>query len=153
MGVQRRPRNSILQSLSSQDFNSIWAELKPVELTRGTVLFEPHVIAPRIYFPVDSVISFMGDTGEGGTIEVWAVGSEGLAGVAGLLGKAKPFRGVVQVGGNAVMANSSVFRRFQKCLSFHGALIRYCHHLLVEISYLGICNNSHPIEQRFSRWL
>src|SRR5439155_13484669 len=27
------------------------------------------------------------------------------------------------------------------------------HYLLMQVSYLGICNNSHSIEQRFSRWL
>jgi len=32
-------------------------------------------------------------------------------------------------------------------------LLRYYDYLLVQISYLGVCNNIHSIEQRFSRWL
>jgi CRP-like cAMP-binding protein len=32
-------------------------------------------------------------------------------------------------------------------------MLNYYDYLLVQISYLGMCNNSHPIEQRFSRWL
>ena len=31
--------------------------------------------------------------------------------------------------------------------------MRYYDYLLVQISYLGICNNNHSIEERLSRWL
>src|ERR1700719_1373151 len=98
MAVRRHP-NSILQSLPSGEFSSIASALSLVELSRGALLFEPDQPPPYIYFPIDSVISFIGDTGEGGSVEVWAVGSEGVAGVSGLFGRAKPFRGVVQVPG------------------------------------------------------
>ncbi len=154
MGANRRPSNSILQRLPTSEFNSISSELKQVELSKGSLVFQPDQLASHVYFPIDSVISFIGDTGEGGSIEVWAVGSEGVAGVSGILGRTKPFRGVVQVPGGALMAKASFLRRhFQKCAPFQGELLRYYHYLLVQISYLGICNNSHPIEQRFSRWL
>ena len=52
------------------------------------------------------------------------------------------------------MAKVQSFRRqFQKYTEFHDAILRYYDYLLVQISYLGICNNRHNIEQRFSRWL
>src|ERR1051326_3173933 len=150
----RRHLNSILRSIPASEFNPISAELKRADLSKGTLLFEPDQLAEHIYFPIDSVISFVGDTGEGGSIEVWAVGSEGLAGVAEILGRTKPFRGVVQVSGRALVAKAQAFRRqFQKCASFHDAILSYYHYLLVQISYLGICNNHHSIEQRFMRWL
>src|SRR6267142_531517 len=46
-----------------------------------------------------------------------------------------------------------LLRHFQKGGAFHDALLRYYHYLLVQISCLGICNNNHGIEQRFTRWL
>jgi CRP-like cAMP-binding protein len=107
-----------------------------------------------VYFPVDCVISFIGDTGEGGSIEVWSVGSEGIAGFSAALGRTKPFRGVVQITGRALALKARVFRRsFQKCPAFHDAVLGYLDYLLTQISCLGICNNSHPIEQRLCRWL
>jgi CRP-like cAMP-binding protein len=147
-------RNSILGSLSAAVLPTISSDLKTVTLRKDTVLLQPGIPADYIYFPTTCVISFLGDTGEGGSIEVWAVGPEGAAGVSSLLGKTKPFRGVVQVAGDALVAKVQTFRRhFHKCAEFHEAMLRYYDYLLVQISYLGICNNRHNIEQRFSRWL
>jgi CRP-like cAMP-binding protein len=70
------------------------------------------------------------------------------------MGQTKPFRGIVQVSGKAVMCKTSVLRRqFLKRNSLHEALLAYFDYLLLQISYLGICNNNHSIENRFSRWL
>jgi hypothetical protein len=154
MVARKRCSNSILRDLPSTELASISPELSDVELSKGTLLFEPDAPTATVYFPTDSVISIMGDTGEGGSIEVWAVGSEGVAGFSGILGRTKPFRGVVQVAGRAHAAKTAVFRRcFQKCAAFHDAILGYFDYLLMQISYLGICNNNHPIEQRLCRWL
>jgi len=106
MRVNRKHGNSLLQSLPPSELNQLKADLKVVELRRGDVLFEPDRRADFTYFPLDCVVSFLGDTGEGGTVEVWSVGNEGVAGMSGILGGAKPFRGVVQVPGEAMAAKS-----------------------------------------------
>ena len=154
MFVRQQYANSILQNLPSGDFASLSSGLKEVKLLKGEQLFEPDTPAVHIYFPVDSVISFVGETGEGGSVEVWSVGSEGVAGLSGILGRRKPFRGVVQVSGQALVSKDVVVRRcFQNSSAFHDAILAYCDNLILQISYLGICNNLHPIEQRFCRWL
>ena len=154
MRVNRKHGNSLLQSLPPSELNQLKADLKVLELRRDDVLFEPDRRADFTYFPLNSVVSFLGDTGEGRTVEVWSVGNEGVAGMSGILGGTKPFRGVVQVAGEAMAAKSSNLRRhLQRCSAFHDALLRYYDYLLVQISYLGVCNNIHSIEQRFSRWL
>ena len=147
-------RNLILHRLPRSEFNAISADLKPVVLQKPTALFDAGEGAEYVYFPTSSVISIVGDTGEGGSIEVWVVGKEGAAGISAILGNTKPFRAVVQITGNALVGKaSSVRRHFQKHSAFHDAILSYYNHLLVQISYLGICNNRHGIEQRFSRWL
>jgi CRP-like cAMP-binding protein len=154
MRVDPKSGNSVLQSLSAREWSQLRADLKVVELPKRAVLFQPDRPADFTYFPLDSVISFLGDTGEGGTVEVWSVGKEGVGGISALVGGTKPFRGIVQVPGLAVAAKASNLRRhFQRGGPFHDALLRYYDYLLVQISYLGICNNNHSIEQRFSRWL
>jgi len=154
MAVQKQYSNSILQGLPPGEFAAVASGLKDVELSKGVVLFEPDTIATSVYFPIDSVISFLGETGEGGSIEVWAVGSEGLAGIGGILGKTRPFSGVVQVPGRAFVSKASVFRKgFEHHSAFHDAVLAYYDDLFLQITYLGICNNLHPIEQRFCRWL
>jgi CRP-like cAMP-binding protein len=154
MGRNKRYANAILQRLHPHDFDTVSADLHSVELKRGTLLFERGQWGSHTYFPITSVISFIGDTGEGSSVEVWAVGREGVAGISGILGAEKPFRGIVQVSGSALMCKTSVLRKhFRKCTSLHEVLLTYFDFLLLEISYLGICNNSHSIEHRFSRWL
>ena len=154
MAAKKRYPNAILQALPSADFNSIAMDLKPVELVKGALLMEADRAQEYTYFPLTSVISFTGDTGEGGSVEVWAVGSEGAAGISGIIGRTKPFRGVVQVPGTALVSKSSTLRKhFQKGSAFHHATLKYLDYLMIQICYLGICNNSHSIEQRFSRWL
>ncbi len=154
MPVNSNLLNGILHSLPAREFNGISADLRPILLPKDATVLEPDKHNEYIYFPTDSVISLLGNTGDGGSVEVWAVGNEGAAGISALLGRTKPFRGVVQVPGGALMAHvSALRRRFQKGGAFHDALLRYYHYLLVQVSCLGICNNSHGIEQRFTRWL
>jgi hypothetical protein len=129
-------------------------DLKLVELSKGSMLFEPEQNDAYTYFPVDSIISFSCGTGTGRSVEVWAVGSEGVAGFSGLCPRTKPFRGMVQVAGTAFRSRTSVLRkRLEQSSGFHQAWLSYLDYLLVQISYIGICNSRHSIEQRFSRWL
>src|SRR2546423_13562386 len=119
-GVGPKLGNSILHSLPPGEFNLLKSDLRPVELPKGAVLFEADRRADFVYFPSDGVISFQGDTGEGGSVAVWSVGNEGVAGVSSLSGRTKPFRGVVQVPGLAWMGKTPNLRRhFQKRDGFH----------------------------------
>jgi CRP-like cAMP-binding protein len=154
MSAQPKHRNWILDRLPSSELATLSSDLKPVSLEKDMVLFEPGEAATYIYFPTSSVISFLGDTGDGGGIEVWAVGWEGVAGVSSILERTKPFRGVVQVTGDALVAKVDAFRRhFNRRGGLHKSILGYHDYLLVQVSYLGICNNRHSIQQRFSRWL
>src|SRR5215813_688763 len=129
-------RNSILDRLPASELASISLDLKTVSLDKDTILFEPGVKAGHVFFPTSCVISFLGDTGERGCIEVWAVGCDGVAGVSSILGQTKPFRGVVQVSGDALVAKIQLFRRqFQKYTEFHDAILRYYDYLLVQVAY------------------
>jgi CRP-like cAMP-binding protein len=146
--MSKRLQNLLLESLPPS------ADLQPIELAKNVSLFEPHKPREFIYFPLNSVVSFFGDTGQGGTIEVWAVGREGIAGISSILGGSDPFRGVVVVPGLAIKAKAETLReRFKDNEGFHDTVLSYYRQLLVQISHLGICNTSHPLEQRLARWL
>ena len=154
MSALNRHPNAILRRLPPRDLNLIQQEVKHVDLVKGAVLFQPDRFESYTYFPITSVISFRGDTGEGGSVEVWAVGNDGFAGLSSIVGRTKPFRGIVQVTGAALMMPAaSIQKHFQKRSAFHDALLKYLSDLFVQISYLGICNNTCSIEQRLGRWL
>ena len=152
--ASRSKRNSILESLPAGEFGKISRELEPVALARDVAVLRPGHRAEYLYFPTTAVISFVGKAGEGGSIEVWSVGHEGAAGVSGILGQNAPFPGIVQVPGSAFRGKTSVLRRhYETSGAFRHAITAYLHYLMTHISYLGICNNIHPLVQRFSRWL
>jgi CRP-like cAMP-binding protein len=128
--------------------------MESVRLPRDSAVIRAGERSDYLYFPTSSVISFFGDTGGGGSIEVWSVGHEGAAGILDLLGGLTPFAGVVRVPGTAIRAETAALRKhFEKNNAFHEAALAYFQFLMKEVSYLGICNHSHPLVQRLSRWL
>jgi CRP-like cAMP-binding protein len=146
--------NAILESLPSREFLAISRSLEPVQLEKNSAVIRSGSRSNSVYFPTTAVISFVGGSGTGGSIEVWSVGHEGAAGIASLLGHADQFSGVVQVPGTALRAKVSHLRRhFEKHPAFRAAALGYMEYLLTQISYLGICNNTHALDQRLSRWL
>jgi CRP-like cAMP-binding protein len=153
MASQTR-RNSILEGLGAEGFGKISRELETVTLLKDDVVVPEGEKNAYLYFPTSAVISFLGETGQGGSIEVWSVGREGAAGVSGILGREAPFSGVVQISGHALRAKTSMLREhFERSRAFRRAIGGYLHYLLTQTSCLGICNNIHPLVQRFSRWL
>src|SRR5262245_47729765 len=107
-----RKQNLLLGRLPSAERATLSSVLTPVSLRRNRLLFESRQQNKFVYFPVDAVISFSGDTGQGGTMEVWAVGYEGVAGISSIFGSTNPFRGAVIVPGTALKAGVAVFRRY-----------------------------------------
>ena len=148
------PRNRILGSLPATEAKGLVPELRHVRLAANTVLYERGEPGEWIYFPDNSVISFMGDTRDGGRIEVWSVGAEGLAGISGIVNLVAPYRGVVQVPGNALAAEVKAVRRhFDRGGEFHDVLVGYTQRLLVQVAQIGLCNAAHEVDKRFCRWL
>lgn len=150
----RSKGNSILDSLPSREFRRISPDLECIPLAKDSAVIRGGRRSDYLYFPTDAVISFLGETRSGGSLEVWSVGHEGAAGIADLLGQATPFSGVVQVAGTAFRAKASALRRqFERNDAFHDAALEYLQSLMTQISSLGVCNNTHLLEQRLSRWL
>jgi len=146
--------NAILQQLRSKERRAVTFDGEPVRLAKHATVFEPRTPSEFVYFPLDAVIGFTESAGQGGNLEVWAVGHDGVAGVSTLLGERNPFGAVVLIPGMAFRAKVSAARRsFQRHGQFHDVLLSYYHALLVQVSHLGVCNNTHPLAQRLSRWL
>jgi CRP-like cAMP-binding protein len=148
------PRNLIIRSLSEDGSKTFLSKLQRVQIDRNAVLYEVGTPIKWIYFPEDSVITFLGDTGQGGQIEVWSVGAEGVAGGLGVIDGFFPYRGVVSVSGHAVIADVDTFRKsMQKNRELNSAVWRYCQRLIIQVAQIGLCNSAHDVEQRFCRWL
>jgi hypothetical protein len=153
--VLRAKGNAILESLPAKEFGKISRELELVPLQKDVSVVPPGRRSDYLYFPTEAVISFLAEIpGAAGSMEIFSVGSEGVAGISGIIGRSSPFPGVVQVPGAALRGKASALRHyFERSEAFRSSVLTYLDYLLVHVSYLGFCNNSHPLVQRLSRWL
>ncbi|HEY2380931.1 MAG TPA: hypothetical protein VGK48_07075, partial [Terriglobia bacterium] len=119
-----------MRALYSSGSRKVLRTFDRLELARDTVLYEPGKPVHSLYFPEDAVVSFWAETGAGGSIEVWTVGAEGLAGAAAVLSETSPYRGVVMVPGHAFVTTTDAFRKHLETPGrFHIELLEYCQRL------------------------
>jgi CRP-like cAMP-binding protein len=154
--TDRKPAaNRLLASLPANSYQRLRAQLEPIALTFGQILYEPGAPIRQVYFPVDCLISLLTAVDKRRTLEVGMVGNEGMAGMPVVLGvDVSGVRALVQGGGNALRMSSMRFRiAFDRDQPLQQALFRYAHALMAQISQTAACNRFHAAEARLARWL
>jgi CRP-like cAMP-binding protein len=147
--------NRILEGLPADEMALLDPQLCRIHIERGTVLSEAGEAVPFVYFPINCVLSLVGTTERGGTVEVAVVGREGMASVAAVLGRKRlPFTVVAQLGGDAWRLPAEVaVLQLQQCRELNSRLLQYSHSVISQIGQSAICNRFHNARQRLARWL
>jgi CRP-like cAMP-binding protein len=147
--------NHLLRGLDSREIDIIRPHLVDVQLQTGDVIAEAGQSAEWVYFPTGGVLSLVGATEGGATVEVAIVGREGVASVSAVLGRNRlPFRIVTQVSGSALRASTEMIQRSLKdCGQFHDRLLSYSESVIFQVGQSAICNRFHNAKQRLARWL
>jgi CRP-like cAMP-binding protein len=147
--------NRVLASISPKEYRRMRAQLEPVSLKFGEVLYEPGGKIRHIYFPIDCLISLLTAVDKRRTLEVGMVGNEGMAGMPFILGMGvSGVRALVQGGGKALRMAAESFRtEFDRNRLLQQALFRYTYALMAQISQTAACNRFHEAEARLARWL
>jgi CRP-like cAMP-binding protein len=151
----RLRRNRILQALADDTWSRVSSQLQLIECRTGTILEEPGVPAPYIYFPADAVVSLLCVTHDGAASEVARVGPEGVVGISQILGgPATSNRAVVQSGGHAFRAQAEGIRmEFKNGGCMQRLLLRYTQSLLTQMGQAAVCNRRHSLHQQLCRYL
>jgi len=147
-------KNCILAAVPQEDFERYFASLQPVSLPLKHQLLQFGAPLDSVYFMEEGVASILTTMANGATIEVGMVGSEGIAGVAALMGSdASSQQIVVQVPGAALRMPADKCREvFDQSPAFRTAVLRYVAALLDLGAQTAACNRLHNIEQRCARW-
>src|SRR5687767_14818473 len=113
--------NAILSGLDSSESSRLRGAAEEITLDRGALVADAGQAAPYVYFPLEGVLSLVGATSGGATVEVAVVGNEGVASVSAILGKNwMPFRVVTQVPGRALKVPTDVVSKMIiECGGFH----------------------------------
>jgi hypothetical protein len=88
-------------------------------------------------------------------VEIGCVGSEGVAGIADVLGgRSVPFALIVQLPGLAYRLPSAVAKQHVfSCTALHDLLMAHAQSMILQLAQSAICNRFHTAVQRLSRWL
>lgn len=148
-------RNRLLAGLPPDDFALLAGSLQPVALELEQVLQLPDELITAVHFPESGMVSMIAALEDGGLQEVGIVGSEGMVGLAVVLGADRsPIEALVQAGGTALLAPAVALRAaFDRSPAVRSALLRYMHAFHLQVAQTAACNGRHAVEERLARWL
>jgi CRP-like cAMP-binding protein len=149
--------NRILDALPPKEYERLLPDLSPVSLELKHRLLAPGDTIDTIYFPVSAVVSLLTAMGDGSSVEVATIGSEGVVGIPVFLGaqatSARDFY-QVQVSGSAAAMDAGAFRAATgQDAPLRGLVERYAQALFSQVSQQVACNGLHSVERRCSRWM
>jgi hypothetical protein len=153
--IDQTPGNRLLAGLPRVERQALLAHCDYVRLAAALPLEQPPGRLRHAYFPVDSTISVLAPAGQRRSLEIGAVGCEGLFGPdSGLEVDWFELHGWVQGAGHAWRVEAGTLAHLA---SRHGGLAallqRYLHVLLVQTARSVACCRFHSLEQRLARWL
>jgi CRP-like cAMP-binding protein len=155
MAPQGDRQNQLLAGLAEAELIRLQPHLHELVIERGDVLAEAGQAAPYLYFPITCVLSLVGATESGASVEVAVIGHEGMASVSAALGRQQlPFRVIAQIEGAAWrVATEVIARQLQECRDLHARLLAYSQDVIAQVGQSAICNRFHNGRQRLARWL
>lgn len=148
-------KNRLLASLPPEDYALLSAQLSPVELEKGRLLYEPGDDIETVYFPHDCVISLMTLMDSGAAIESVTIGREGAFGLMTALAPRKALsRAIIQVAGRASRISTTAFSQAcRRSPALMDLVDRHNDALFGHAIQSVACNALHAVEARFCRWL
>ena len=152
---QEEVGNLLLASLPPDEFRQLAPQLARVGLEAGARLYEPEEVVPFIHFAEGGLLSLLSTLEDGVSVEVGALGREGLGGLLVLLGSdVAAHTAAVRVGATALRIRTTQAREcFERLPGFRARVLRYSRLLMSQVSQATLCNTTHTVEQRLARWL
>jgi CRP-like cAMP-binding protein len=148
-------RNGLLARLPEEEYARLASALEPIRVELGQDLSQPDRHMNYVYFPTGAILSFVVVMHDGRSVEVAAVGKEGVVGIAAALGfQNMPFRMICQIPGSCLRLRLNLLAEAQRHNPFFEALLRCYAAIALRTAYqLAACNALHPVEARLCRWL
>ncbi len=147
--------NSLLRSLSPEDFAVLEKHLHPVALHSGAVLYEPESPVQWVYFPEEGLISLITVMLSGAQVESAVVGREGGVGFLEAAGAGIIFsRAIVQIDLVALRAPAYAYlAAWNASASLRRTIAAHVELTIAEGRQTIACIAHHPVEQRLAWWL
>ena len=147
--------NHLLGALPSHEWQALAPHLELVHLRTEQLLCDSGQRIHHVYFPTTAIISMLSTMEDGSSVEIAAVGREGMTGVPVLTGgETMPNRVQVQCAGFAYrMSAQALKQQFARSDFLRRLMLLYMHALLTQVAQTAACNRHHSIDQQLCRWL
>jgi len=151
----QRPLNYLLQALPAAELEALHPRLELVELVRESVLVEAGAPLTHVYLPHSGAISMMVRLSEGQAVEVAMIGHDSVFRASAALDDGvSSTDAVVLLPGTASVIDVAVLRASaDRSAVLRGLLARHEQALFTQAQQSAVCNASHSVEARLSRWL
>ena len=148
-------RNRLLRALPAIVLEHLLPQMQSVTLSSGQIVQEPGERIEYCYFPTSSILSQLHTMQNGATAEMGMTGSEGVLGIAALLGEEiANSTALAPIAGETYRISAKLLRKeFAQSEVLQSLLLRYTYTLMAQISQTAVCNRLHSMEQRLCRWL
>jgi CRP-like cAMP-binding protein len=147
--------NQLLAALPRAQADLFAAQLEPVELRLGDMLYEPGQELQYAYFPTTAIVSVHYVMESGASCEILGVGFEGVVGISMVMGGTSTISSaVVRTAGHAWRLHRRVLvEAFQGAGLVRRLLLRYIQAVIAQTTQTAVCNRHHSIDQSLCRWL
>jgi CRP-like cAMP-binding protein len=146
-------RNLILLALPERERQIFRDQGQSIQVHTGKILQEAGSPGDSVFFPSGAVLSLLGLTEDGLSVEVGLIGCEGMVDVPHFFGQSiQPLQCVVQQDGDVCFMSASVVRE-ARMTSLQAILMRYSNYRMIELAQSAVCNKFHLARQRLCRWL
>jgi CRP-like cAMP-binding protein len=144
-----------LAALQPHHSAALQATLAPVTIASGTVLAAAGAAPSALYFIDSGVVSVIGHTGSGESLELGCVGTEGLTTVGWLLGgAAPPYSFVAQLPLTARRLDvADAFRWIAEGGLLSELITKYGQYVISQLAQSALCARFHTAVARLARWL
>jgi len=148
-------KNVLLDRLSPRDIALLQPHLKATHFKQHEVLFEAEAAIRHVYFPTGLVVSLVVTMSTGEMIEAAMVGRDGVVGASAALdGKVSLSRGIVQLGGDAIVCDIDALKSTaMQSPGLLSLLIRHEQTVYAQAQQSAACFATHHVQSRLCRWL
>jgi len=147
--------NRLLAALPEPEQSRLLPHLEHVDMTLGKVLCEPGSRSSYVYFPTTAIVSMLYVMENGASAEVAVVGSEGIVGIALLMGGGTTTsQAVVQNGGEGYRIKANfMLDEFNRGGPVLRLMLRFTQAFITQTAQIAACNRHHTLDQQLCRLL
>lgn len=146
--------NFLLDSLPAEESGKVRSKAKLVGFDQQQVLSTQGESIRYIYFPTKGLVSCRASGSEGETVEIYAVGHEGVVEPAAILTGIAALTAEVQIAGEAYSIDvDDLCAVIRETTELPKALLKYSYSLAVRMVQATKCAMFHTVQQRLVLWL